>query len=165
VHHQENGRRVRGIEKALLYPSPGASHHPLPSGEGFVRDLSPVFGHQISNWTTGVNDPFNFEIGREYTVAIKISPFENLFRESISQRCRQMHTCTARLKLKQKFDLAEAAASMAVVRVKSSALPNDQVALLSKRASEASEKEEMARSAYLIHVKTHRCLQWGWPQS
>jgi hypothetical protein len=33
-------RRVRGKEKEILYPSPGASHHPLPSGEGFVQNFS-----------------------------------------------------------------------------------------------------------------------------
>jgi hypothetical protein len=26
--------RVRGTKKAILYPSPAASRHPLPSGEG-----------------------------------------------------------------------------------------------------------------------------------
>ena len=124
-----------------------------------------AFQDQSRDSISGECNPFIFEIGREYTVAIAIAPSENLVRESLSLRCRQMYTCAARLKLKQKFDLAGAAASMAVVRVKTSALPNDQSALLSKRANEAYEKEEMARSAYLIHVKAHRCLQWGWPQS
>jgi predicted enzyme related to lactoylglutathione lyase len=38
--------RVRGhhTRKVLLrYPSPGASHHPLPSGEGFVRNTFLTF--------------------------------------------------------------------------------------------------------------------------
>jgi hypothetical protein len=35
--------RVRGKELPFLYPSPAASRHPLPSGEGFVRNLSPMF--------------------------------------------------------------------------------------------------------------------------
>jgi hypothetical protein len=36
-------RRVRGTEKAILYPSPGPSGHHLPSGEGFGRNFPFLF--------------------------------------------------------------------------------------------------------------------------
>jgi hypothetical protein len=35
--------RVRGKELLFLYPSPGPSGHPLPSGEGFAKYIPLIF--------------------------------------------------------------------------------------------------------------------------